>query len=208
MRRLWEHICAFVLALMAGAVFLLAFYEPSRSWPAELLVRDDRPEKGADAILLLMGNAADRVPHAAKLWREGYAPNIVLVESEKTKLSQLGLVPSDGEIAFQFLLRLKVPKEHIIFDRKSNASSTIEEADAIYSLVKQALPEAKRLIITTSWYHSSRAHWILARRNRHGFDLESQPSPTPRQWFEREEAFLNVFQEYLKWPFYLWHYSL
>ena len=50
MRRLWEHICAFVLGLMAGTVFLLAFYEPSRSWPAELLVRDDRPEKGADAI--------------------------------------------------------------------------------------------------------------------------------------------------------------
>ncbi|MFN7640642.1 MAG: hypothetical protein ACK5PR_02745, partial [bacterium] len=47
-------------------------------------------------------------------------------------------------------------------------------------------------------YRPSRAHWIFEKRNRLGFDLESRPTPTPKKWYEREDAFLNVFQEYLK----------
>jgi uncharacterized SAM-binding protein YcdF (DUF218 family) len=206
MRRLWERFCAFLFGLLAGLALLTFTYQPSRQWPADIITRLDRHVKSADAVIMLMGNVMDRAPHCARLIKKGLAPKIVFVEAEKDELNTLGFRLPDGEASLRLLQKLGIKDEAIIFDAKQSVSSSAEELTALYKLIKVQLPTAKRLVLCTSWYHSSRAHWIASKLNHHSFELKSIPSPPPKLWYEKELDFLMVFNEYLKWVFYLTHY--
>lgn len=206
MRRLWEKFCAFLLGLFVGLAVLTLAYPPSRQWPADLIIRHDQGAKSADAIIMLMGNVGDRAPHCARLIKKGIAPRIVFVEAEKDELNAMGLRLSDGEASRQYLQKLGIKDDAIIFDGTKSVTSSFEEMSAAFKLIKDRLPEAKRLVLCTSWYHSSRAHWIAEKVNTDGFELKSLPSPRPRVWYAKEFDFLMVFNEYLKWVFYLTRY--
>lgn len=202
MRRLWEKFCAFFLGLFIGLTVLMLAYPPSRQWPADLIIRQDDDIKSADAIIMLMGNVVDRTPHCARLIKKGIAPKIVFVEAEKDELNTMGLRLPDGEASLQYLKKLGIKDDAIIFDAKQSVTSSFEEMRADFKLIKERLPEARRLILCTSWYHSSRAHWIAEKVNSHGYELKSMPSPRPKVWYAKEFDFLMVFNEYLKWAFY------
>src|SRR6478736_634600 len=116
MRRLWEKFCAFFLGLLAGFALLMLAYEPSRQWPADLLVRHDSKVKSADAIVMLMGHVPDRVPHCARLLNKGLAPKIVFVDAEKDEMAELGFRLSDGEASYRYLQKLGVKADAVIFD--------------------------------------------------------------------------------------------
>ncbi|HYX39326.1 MAG TPA: YdcF family protein [Oligoflexus sp.] len=206
MRRLWEKFCAFLFGLMAGLALLMFFYQPSRQWPADLITRHDADVTSADAVILLMGGVSDRTPHCARLLKKGLAPKIVFVEAEKDELNALGLRPSDGEASLRYLQKLGIKDDAIIFDNSRAVTSSAEEMAADFKLIKERLPAARRLILCTSWYHSSRAHWIADKVNNHYFELKSMPSPKPKVWYAMEFDFLMVFNEYLKWAYYLTHY--
>jgi len=206
MRRIWERFCAFLLGMILGVGFIAMIYPPSRQWPAEVLERRDGNVKSADAIVMLMGNVLDRSPQCARLIKKGIAPIVVFVEAEKDELSELGYRLGDGEASFRYLKKLGVKEESIIFDSSQAVTSTAEEIKANFNLIKSRLPQAKRVILCTSWYHSSRAQWIAEKYNTHNFELKSIPSPQPKSWYGKEFDFLMVFNEYLKWVFYLTHY--
>lgn len=206
MRRLLLVIPLISWCVGGFLLLLLLFYPPSRQWPAELIYREDQ-SSSADAIIILMGSVKDRTQRAAELWKSGVAPKIVFVEAEKT-LSIPGIRPPDGEATFLYLRALGVPEEAIIFDREADITSTVEEAEAVLATVSRQLPGAKRLILSTSWYHSSRALWIFERVNKGAFSytIDSRPAPRPPSWYQREQDFLSVFNEYLKWTYYLSKY--
>ncbi|WP_141730877.1 YdcF family protein [Oligoflexus tunisiensis] len=206
MRRLWERFCAFLLGLLAGLALLMLAYPPSRQWPADLLIRHDPDGNTADAVIMLMGNVTDRAPHCARLLKKGIAPKIIFVEAEQDELNKLGYRLPDGEASFRYLQKLGVKEEAIIFDARQAVTSSFEEMRAVFTIVKERLPAAKRLVLCTSWYHSSRAHWIAEKVNTFGFELRSLPSPRPKVWYAKEFDFLMVFNEYLKWVFYLTRY--
>jgi uncharacterized SAM-binding protein YcdF (DUF218 family) len=206
MRRLWERFCAFLLGLLAGFTVLMLLYPPSRQWPADLLIRHDQDVKTADAVVMLMGNVADRAPHCARLMKRGLAPKIVFVEAEQDELNKLGYRLPDGAASFRYLQKLGIKEEAIVFDASHAVTSSFEEMSAVFTLVKERLPTAKRLVLCTSWYHSSRAQWIAGKVNTHEFELMSIPSPRPKVWYAKEFDFLMVFNEYLKWVFYLTRY--
>ena len=67
-------------------------------------------------------------------------------------------------------------------------------------------PNTKKVILVTSWYHSSRAEWIFKKVNSFGLEIISAPNEIPKNWWRHEESFLRVFNEYLKWIYYLLNY--
>lgn len=206
MRRLWEKFCAFLFGLLAGFFILAFFYKPSRQWPADFLTRHDADTKEADAIVMLMGHVGDRTPQCARLLKKGLAPKIVFVEAEQGDMEVRGYSLPDGVASEKYLLKLGIKPDAIIFNPKTSVTNTFDELKADFTLIKERLPQAKRLVLCTSWYHSSRAHWAADRVNEHYFELKSIPSQRPKVWYAKESDFLMVFNEYLKWVYYLTHY--
>lgn len=195
-------ICLLSLSLL----LLPILYPASRDWPGQWLIRQQNRIEKADAIILLMGDVSDRTPRAAELWKEGRADKIVFVEAEYDHLVRSGIRTAEGEATYQYLKQLGVPESAIIFRAASKNTSTVEEARNLFATIAQELPEARHLILCTSWYHSSRAAWILDRVNDARYELHSLPSAAPLHWYAQEKTFLYVFNEYLKWFYYLLKY--
>lgn len=207
MRGLWSFLCTTIGTLLVLAAVVLFLVPPTRSIPAEIIERNDHPTKGADAIVLLMGDAVDRAPHVANLYKRGYAQKIVFVEAEETKLMEYGLRPMEGKMVYEFLTKkLHVPAADIIFLDKTRVTSTQEEGKAIFK--ELARNKFRTVILATSWYHSSRAAWIMNKLNVDHLRVESLPSPIPAKWYQSETDFLSVFNEYLKWAYYYVKYEV
>lgn len=174
--------------------------------PARLLVRDDDPEKQADFILIMMGSVIDRADHAASLFKQQYAKKIVFAEAEETEMVKQGYRMRDGEATYDFLLKAGITSEDIVFLSEARNTSSREEVDMILNHLRENFPETRRIILVTSWYHSSRAAWILERVDHHGFQLQSKPTRPPQAFWQREDDFLRTYVEYLKWLYYLIKY--
>lgn len=174
--------------------------------PAKLLIRNDNPAKHADYIIIMMGKVIPRAEHAIRLFNEGYADKIIFAEAEWDPLVEKGFLTPDGEATRAILLASGVPSHAIIFLADSRNTNSKDELDLILGHIQTADPKAKRLILNTSWYHSSRAHWIAKRLGYDQFKIESLPTPAPYDFWQKEADFLWVYQEYLKWLYYLIHY--
>jgi len=200
MRNLWSDFCTILVSAALLLALVFAFIPASRNVPAHILWRNDQPPKGADAIVILMGDTVDRTPHAAELYKRGYAKKIVFVESEASKLVELGLKPLDGKVTYDYLTKfLNVPAADIIFNDTSRVASTLDESKAILRELEKN--KFKNIILVTSWYHSSRALWTFQKANSAKIRVRIFPSPIPKKWYRREQEFLNVYNEYLKWPY-------
>mgnify|MGYP003684472015 CR=1 FL=1 len=197
-------IIAIVVALLAGLA--IGFRTEIANLPMTILVEDDQPQGQADYILIMMGNVTDRTPHAAQLLKSGLGKRIIFAEAEQTKMIRLGYRKKDGVATNTYLSEMGVPQDKIVFLSDSANTSSVEEVTLILDHIKKHDPDAKRVIIVTSWYHSSRATWIIRRRNQTDLQIESSPSPHPDKWWVQEFHFLNVFNEYLKWVYYLLKY--
>ncbi|MCX6129122.1 MAG: YdcF family protein [Proteobacteria bacterium] len=197
----------FAILGLGLSLFLILWMAPGLwQWPADRLVHQDQVKAPVDAIILLMGGVAERTPHCGHLLQEGMAPKIVFVESESDELNRLGLRLPDGETSRRYLLQMGLAESSLLFDSQAAVSSTVEEITADFALIAKHMPEAKRLVLCTSWYHSSRTHWIAQKINQGRYSIESLPSPQPKSWYSKEFDFLMVFNEYLKWSYYLLHY--
>lgn len=209
--RLWAFLCTLVGSFLLGSFLLMLVLPPFRAVPAQILVENDHPERGGEAIVLLMGDAEDRAKHAAELLREGYGETIVFVEAEEDELQKAGVKPREGRAVYDYLTKaLKVPAGNIVFDDETRVSSTEEEVRAILLALEKR--HYTRNILATSWYHSSRAGWIfrkvMAEHKDSKLTLQSLPSPMPEKWYKREKDFLNVYNEYLKWVYYYLKYEI
>ncbi|RZA21807.1 MAG: YdcF family protein [Proteobacteria bacterium] len=211
MMRLWSFICTAIGSLLL-AFCVAAIAVPSlRILPAQILVENDQPSKGGDGIILLMGDAVDRAPHAADLLKTGYGKYIVFVETETDELMRHGIKPLEGQLIYAYLTRvLKVPADKIVFDREARVSSTEEEARALLKIL--SAHDLRKNILTTSWYHSSRAAWIFRRvmveSGNKESSVQSFPSALPIKWYQKEKDFLSVYTEYLKWTYYYIRYDV
>lgn len=118
----------------------------------------------ADAIVVLGGgigkvdgmaypdmyDGADRVWHAARLWKAGKAPRVVVSGS------------NDLAAAVPLLLDLGVPREAILVDDRSR--NTYENSRSTEKLLQFAIPDGERsvLLVTSAW-HMPRACGNFAR---------------------------------------------
>jgi len=178
------------------------------------LIRDDASKIAKGRVgLILMGNLVQRAEHAAGLWHDGIVETLVFFEAESGILQKKGWVPSDARLTRMVLTERGVPSSSILhIVGETISTSTQEEARNFRAWLLEQPDVAKEVVVVTSWYHTSRAGWIFDKVFAdQEFIVKMSPAPTPgvqpEHWWQNERSFLYVFEEYLKWAYYLYRYS-
>ena len=162
---------------------------------------------GADAIVVLSGSKMTRIPHALKLFEEGYAPEILLTDEKKKDTRFSHLFPSNEMIAHAMIEELGLsPQVQIIQSQKGGATSTFDEA---FDLLK--LSEKKRfrhLILVTDAFHSRRAyHAFKTVFEDSEINIEmsavSNEIFNENNWWTSDQGISAYVLESIKYPVYL-----
>ena len=153
------------------------------------------PVQRADAIVVLAGARVDRWLEAVELFKEGWAPKIVLspgpVSTLEVSLRSKGLkLPREGDIARDAVISLGVPAEAVTV-MPDGVDNTAAEAAALRRMLAPAA--TGRFIVVTSTYHVRRARYAFNREFKgtgvaivaHG-SRYSEAKPT-RWWTQRND---------------------
>jgi DUF218 domain len=181
-----------VAVLLGAAVVLLCI--------GRWLVVEDPLDK-AQAIVVLSGRMPLRAMEAAKLYREGYAPNVWLTHSTEpgATLEAMG-IPYHGEdfYALQVLMHEGVPEGDI----RLLEPPIINTADELVA-TSAALVAGKgtTVIIVTSKVHTRRVRilWnrLAAGRGRAIIRAASDDPFEPQRWWRTTSDALDVVREFL-----------
>ena len=194
------------LTLLLGA--LLAW--PLVAWGAAAALVERRVLERADVLVVLSGSSVyqERARWAARLFREGRAPRVVLTRDEHAGgwSQERGRTMLFYERAVEELERAGVPPERIEV-LPGPVTSTYEEAVALRDYAAKS--GARRLLVVTSAYHTRRARWTFDRVLRGGgveVGIDAPPigqqSPAPLTWWLRPRGWSTVAMEYPKMIYY------
>ncbi len=180
------------------------------AWLAAELLIVKSEVASADAIVVLSGSSTyvERTTWAAKLYREGRAPLVMLTND--------GLIsgwdqkeqrnPYYYELAMRRLQDAGVPADRIQIVSGA-AAGTYEESLQIREFATSH--ELKRLLVVTSAYHSRRAFWSMRRAfvgTGIQIGIDSPPpgwqTPSPWLWWSRRWGWKVVGGEYVKMAYY------
>lgn len=103
-----------------------------------------------------LSDAADRVWHAARLYRHGIATRIIASGGKSTGLEHRGDIASEATSMRQLLMDLGIPAKAIILEETSR--TTHENATFTKKLVGN-----QRVALVTSAFHMPRAHAIFEK---------------------------------------------
>ena len=195
------------LLMLALAIFPICILA---AWLAAELLIVKSEIASADAIVVLSGSATyiERTTWAAKLYREGRAPLIVLTND--------GLIggwdhkeqrnPYYYELAKRRLQDSGVPADRIQI-ASGAAAGTYEESLEIREFATSH--KLQRLFVVTSAYHSRRALWSMQRAFEGtgiqiGIDSPPPGWQTPSRWlwWSRRWGWKVVGGEYVKMVYY------
>lgn len=198
-----------LLALLSAIVLW-----PILAWAGAhlLIVKSELP--AADAIVVMSGSSTylERADWAARLYREGRAPVIILTNdsliSGWDKKEQRN--PYFYELAARELQQRGVPESKILVV-SDIALGTYEESLGVRDYA--AAHQLKRLLVVTSAYHTRRTLWSL----RHACEgsgieigIDSPPpgwqTPAPSRWWWRRWGWKVVAGEYVKLIYYWMRY--
>ena len=162
---------------------------------------------GGDVIVVLSGNKFTRIPHALKLYEEGYAPEILLTDEKKRSIRFAHLLPNNEMIAQAMIeeLGLTAPFS-IIQSQKGGATSTFDEA---YDLLKLSEKKNYRhLILVTDAFHSRRAyHAFQTVFEETEINIEMSAASNKifneNNWWTSDQGISAYVLESIKYPVYL-----
>ena len=184
------------------------------SWLAAQLLIVRTEKAPADAIVVLSGSSTyvERTTWAARLYREGRAPLVILTNdgligswNDKEQRN-----PHYYELAAKELQAQGVPADKILVV-SSTAFGTYEESLGVREFATGH--SLKRLLIVTSAYHTRRALWSM-RRASEGSGIEvgvdgpppGWQTPSTSTWWMRRWGWRNVAGEYVKMVYYWFKY--
>lgn len=212
LRLMWRLASLAAVGLVLGLGLYLA-YPSLLTVVGRYLVTEHRLAK-ADLALVLSGEPLLRVPEAARLYHETYAPKILLTNEPKERgtdeLLRMGIrFPDRQEIALKILGDLRVPRDAILTIQE-RANSTRAEMDVIARFL--ATHPVKRMIIVTSKSHSTRAYKIFTAGLGSKVQLIMHPVPNdpydPARWWQDRLDAKAVLHEYQAladfWRLQLW----
>jgi uncharacterized SAM-binding protein YcdF (DUF218 family) len=176
-------------ALAAVAVILFALVAYGFTQVGRFLTKEDAIQK-ADAIAVLAGTRMDRPLEAADLYKQGYAPRVVLTYGEPeaafAALAARGvIVPPQADDARDIFIRLGIPADAIILPPRIH-DNTAQEAQTLRELAQKN--GWRRIIVVTSRYHLRRAGFAI-RREMAGSGIEVEMHGTryeavnPERWW-------------------------
>ncbi|MCX6022996.1 MAG: YdcF family protein [Chloroflexi bacterium] len=157
--------------------------------------------KWADVIVILGGGVPFREREAAQLYRDGWAPKLMIVREAQQErqilLAQIGVPWDEWVLRSQVLERLGVPPSALTIP-DGEAFGTLEELQAVMA----ALPPAGgTAILVTSLQHTRRAGlvWRSVAPPQWRVIVHSAPQDPfdPDIWWRDRRFALAVAQEYL-----------
>jgi len=168
------------------------------------------PLQRGDAIVVLAGSRVDRWLEAVDLFKEGWAPKILLspgpVSKLEVELRAKGLkLPREGDLARDAVISLGVPADAVSV-MPDGVDNTAAEAVAL----RRALPpgSSRRIIVVTSTYHLRRAGYAF-RRELAGTGIEivmhgsRYTEARPSRWWTRRDDVRYLMNEMPKYLAYL-----
>ena len=172
---LWLGVALLVVIVLVGFAHASLF----RGVASFLIVED--PLEHAAAIVVLGGQLPFREMEAAKLYRDGWAPLLVIVRGarreEAKALEHLRIKVTEGwELSREVLIRQGVPPSAILVPEEE-AEGTLEESQVAVRALK---PENLPVILVTSKFHTRRARltWnYVTQRSVHGHCPRSGSRP-------------------------------
>lgn len=199
--------------ILGVAVFCLALW-PLMAWVGAQLLIVKVELSSVDAIVVLSGSSTyvERADWAAKLYREGRAPVIILTNDRLTsgwsRTEERN--PYFYELAANELQQRGVPATKIEVVSQIG-SGTYEESLRLRDYA--TAHKLKRLLVVTSAYHSRRALWSL-RRACEGSEIEvgidsplpGWQTPSPTTWWWHRWGWKVVAGEYVKMIYYWMQY--
>lgn len=168
-----------------------------------LVVADPLPSH-ADAIVVMAGSVSDRILEAARLYRQGVAPLVVITHERLPRggatLRARGVrLPESHELARRGLRELGVP-DGAIRDLPRRARSTRSEARVVARWACKA--GLTSLVVVTSPSHTRRARLLLRQALAPDVALAVRPAPAAMyrgaRWWEDRRAAKEVLSEYQK----------
>lgn len=192
-------------SILAAAALLLAlavlFHAAILESFGSFLITED-PLQKAEAIVALRGQVPFRDLEAAKYFREGFAPVVILVPTkareEAQAMERLGVkVIQDWEYGREVLLKQGVPESAIVIT-KNEGEGTLEELRAAY----QAMPDKTApVILVTSKYHTRRTRltWNYVTNGHSKAIVRAAAGDPfePSRWWKERRGVLAVVREYL-----------
>ena len=186
-------------ALTLG-ILLFLLRVPLLTAMGSFLVVADSLQK-SDLIYVMGGGLDARPIRAAELYRQGYAPRIVIPYEESTAAVEYGIRENGALENAAMLRRLGVPDSAIhLLKTATGSTSTLDDARILASYVREN--RFRRVVVVTSEFHTRRSRWAVRRFLPDSVDLIMAAADvrgyTPRDWWRSERGMLDVFEEYLK----------
>lgn len=134
-----------------------------------------------DMQVVLGGNTRERSDVSYNLWKRHRTPI---------------LVTGDNDLIRNELLRLGVPREDI--HHEEAARNTWQNAENSKPILESR--KARKVVIVTSWFHTSRARDCFARVMA-GIDFAtcSDPKPNPPSWVDRKVVAIERLKKLMYW---------
>jgi uncharacterized SAM-binding protein YcdF (DUF218 family) len=182
------------IVLLVGLVIWLPFAGP--------LLIDVEPPAPADAIVVIAGNAPDRLPHALALRSAGYA-QLIVVSNERVHTH--GLETTWLELHRAGMSAPELPDSDLVVLDNPPPESTIDEARRAADILSgRGLHSA---LLVTDAFHSRRAALLFRAAFAHkGLSVRSTPAADsfdlPR-WWAHPLAARRVTEEWAKLAYYL-----
>ena len=196
------RLCKILLTASAAAVLLFLPFAGRFFSAADPLQR-------GDAIVVLAESRVDRWLEAVDLFKEGWAPRVVLspgpVSTLEVKLRGEGLrLPREGDLARDAVLSLGVPADAVTV-MPGGVDNTAAEAAALRRWLP---PDSHRVIVVTSPYHLRRAGYAF-RREFAGTGTEivmhgsRYSEARPARWWSRRDDVRYLMNEMPKFLAYV-----
>jgi uncharacterized SAM-binding protein YcdF (DUF218 family) len=201
-RRLPNYLTCAITVIVLGALAWF-FRAPLLSGIANAWIVHD-PLSQADAIVVLGGGVQTRPFEAARLFRDGYAPRVLVASPERKPTDEMGLTAGDTETTKQILVKRGVPDSAIVVFG-NEVSSTHEEALALRNWLEQT--GAKKIIIVSDPFHTRRVRWLFRKElaTTGGQILTGVAAPlkyTVSSWWQTEQGLIEFQNEVIKYAYY------
>lgn len=201
------------LLIALAALFFLSLAllylarEPLLILAGRALTVDDA-KSPADYLVVLGGDAETRPFAAAALYRNGFAPRVLIFKHKSNRITDLGLAPTSSDLYRMILERQGVPPSAIV-QLPGVVDSSWDEAQSLRRFLTSG--PAQRIILVTSAEHTRRARWVF-RKALAGMHVELRMAAARRlsfdetNWWKHDEGAVIYLHEYLKLPFYWLRY--
>jgi uncharacterized SAM-binding protein YcdF (DUF218 family) len=203
MSRLLKRLAVTLLALCVLLIIGCIFRAPLLRGAASAWIVNDTLAK-ADVIVVLGGGPETRPFAAAKLYRQGLASRILIMNPKPAPATVLGLAPSEAALARQILTNLNVPASALEI-LQNEVTSSYEESLALREWVKTNA--IKSVIIPTDIFHTRRVRWLYRKELKNtGIQVSVEAVPvreyTARDWWRSEHGIVAFQNEVLKLAYY------